>query len=94
MGHRAQQQGDLLADWADGLGRTGPAQQGKDSDVRSSPGYIGDVSWANPPAYRMVTGWRVDRGIEVLSDHLCIVMETVGKCWDTESILQIFPTLG
>lgn len=67
--------GEALSDWAARLGlvviNTGSAL----TCVRQRGGSIVDITFASPPAARLITGWRVEEKTETLSDHRFIRME-------------------
>lgn len=71
--------GDLLADWADNLGLVLLNRGRTSTCVHAQFTSVVDISRANPPAYRMVMGCRVDSSIEMLSNHQCIVVETSAR---------------
>jgi hypothetical protein len=76
---RTNTRGRMLADWAAGLGLL-LANRGTTSTCVAWRGSsVVDVTWATAGLYRRIRNWRVDEGIETLSDHLYALMKLASE---------------
>ncbi|XP_060820307.1 uncharacterized protein LOC132909468 [Bombus pascuorum] len=72
---RTYTRGSWLTDWAAGLGFLLANRGSASTCVARRGSSVVDVTWATPGLYRKIRDWRVDEGVETLSDHLYIRME-------------------
>ena len=72
---RTNERGHSLSDWATGLWLLLVNRGSVSTCVAGRGCYIVDITWASPDAFRRISGWRVAEGVEILSDHLYILME-------------------
>ncbi|KMQ88948.1 reverse transcriptase [Lasius niger] len=70
---RTDNRGNEILDWAAELGLTLINTGTKSTCVRPQGGSIVDLTWASPPAVRLIRDWRVAAEREILSDHRYIV---------------------
>ncbi|XP_026825055.1 uncharacterized protein LOC113561845 [Ooceraea biroi] len=71
---RSDARGEALVDWAATLGLCVLNTGSESTCVRWQGESIVDLTLANPAAARRVSGWRVESGLETLSDHVYISM--------------------
>ncbi|XP_011859358.1 PREDICTED: uncharacterized protein LOC105556855, partial [Vollenhovia emeryi] len=67
--------GEALDEWAAEHGLVLRNEGRTPTCVRTQGESIVDLTWATPSAARLITGWRVERGVETLSDHRYISVE-------------------
>ncbi|XP_011859148.1 PREDICTED: uncharacterized protein LOC105556664 [Vollenhovia emeryi] len=72
---RTNSKGEALERWTAALGLVLLNQGRVSTCVRRQGSSIIDLTWATPSAARLVTGWRVMRDTENLSDHRYISVE-------------------
>ncbi|XP_011858960.1 PREDICTED: uncharacterized protein LOC105556473 [Vollenhovia emeryi] len=72
---RTNSKGEALERWAAALGLVLVNQGRVSTCVRRQGRSIIDLTWATPSAARLITGWRVMRDTETLSDHRYISVE-------------------
>ncbi|XP_045772161.1 uncharacterized protein LOC123872074 [Maniola jurtina] len=70
---RDDRRGDIIQEWAAELDLRLLNQGSTSTCVRWQGESIVDLTWATPPASRMVSGWRVAEEVVTLSDHRHIV---------------------
>ncbi|XP_011881867.1 PREDICTED: uncharacterized protein LOC105569758, partial [Vollenhovia emeryi] len=72
---RDNEKGRVLASWAAAHGLVLVNEGRTPTCVQTQGESIVDLTWATPSAARLITGWRVERDIETLSDHRYITVE-------------------
>ncbi|XP_011876537.1 PREDICTED: uncharacterized protein LOC105566817 [Vollenhovia emeryi] len=72
---RTNKRGEALDEWAAMHGLVLVNEGQTSTCVRTQGESIVDLTWATPSAARLITGWRVERDVETLSDHRYISVE-------------------
>ncbi|XP_011858908.1 PREDICTED: uncharacterized protein LOC105556426, partial [Vollenhovia emeryi] len=72
---RTNSKGQALDEWAAEHGLVLRNEGRTPTCVRTQGESIVDLTWATSSAARLITGWRVERDIETLSDHRYITVE-------------------
>jgi hypothetical protein len=80
---RTNTRGRMLSDWAAGLGLLLTNRGSTNTCVAWRESFVVDVTWTTASLHRRMRNWRVAEEVEILSDHLYIMIEQTSEIAST-----------